>query len=112
MRSKLQKHTETANLSTKKLQLPFIIIKKIKIHEAIAFTAIAPLLNLNLNYEKLHPKYTKSFNIRYYPRRIFAYLSNNIFSPYPSNTIFAFKSGNEPVISMIRPKPNLLCSIL
>ena len=112
MRSKLQKHTETANLATKKLQLPFIIIKKIKIHEAIAFTAIAPLLNLNLNYEKLHPKYTKSFNIRYYPRRIFAYLSNNIFSPYPSNTIFAFKSGTEPVISMIRPKPNRLCSIL
>lgn len=29
----------------------------IKIHEAIALTAIAPLLNLNLNYEKLHYKY-------------------------------------------------------
>ena len=62
MRSKLQKHTETANLSTKKLQLPFVIIKKIKIHEAIAFTAIAPLLNLNLNYEKLRHKNRKSFH--------------------------------------------------
>ncbi len=29
-----------------------------KIHEAIAFTAIAPLLNLNLNYEKLQCKDT------------------------------------------------------
>ncbi len=33
-----------------------------KIHGAIAVTAITPLLNLNLNYEKLHVKYTKSFN--------------------------------------------------
>ena len=32
------------------------------IHEAIAFTAIAPLLNLNLNYEKLRDKNIKSFN--------------------------------------------------
>ena len=30
----------------------------IKIHGAIAFTAIAPLLNLNLNYEKLQCKDT------------------------------------------------------
>ena len=34
----------------------------IKIHGAIAVTAITPLLNLNLNYEKLHVKYTNSFN--------------------------------------------------
>jgi hypothetical protein len=32
--------------------------QSIKIHEAIAFTAIAPLLNLNLNYEKLRVKCT------------------------------------------------------
>ena len=32
-----------------------------KIHEAIAFTAIAPLLNLNLNYEKLQGKNNKNF---------------------------------------------------
>ena len=31
------------------------------IHEAIAVTAIAPLLNLNLNYEKLQGKFIKSF---------------------------------------------------
>lgn len=35
----------------------------IKIHEAIALTAIAPLLNLNLNYEKLRRKYNKYFII-------------------------------------------------
>jgi len=38
----------------------FLLILKhgadIKIHEAIAFTATAPLLNLNLNYEKLRGK--------------------------------------------------------
>ena len=32
------------------------------IHEAIAVTAIATLLNLNLNYEKLRDKNKKSFN--------------------------------------------------
>ena len=31
------------------------------IHEAIAVTAIAPLLNLNLNYEKLRDKNKKKF---------------------------------------------------
>ena len=36
--------------------ISFIQIHK-KIHGAIAFTAITPLLNLNLNYEKLRRKY-------------------------------------------------------
>ena len=35
-------------------------------HVAIAVTAIATLLNLNLNYEKLHDKNTKSFDINNY----------------------------------------------
>ena len=35
----------------------------IKIHEAIASTATAPLLNLNLNYEKLRDKDTQLYLI-------------------------------------------------
>ena len=42
-------------------------------HGAIAVTAIAPLLNLNLNYEKLHVKYTNSFIINNYLMIIFAF---------------------------------------
>ena len=34
-----------------------------KIHGAIAFTATAPLLNLNLNYEKLRRKDTQVYQI-------------------------------------------------
>ena len=41
------------------------------IHGAIAVTAITPLLNLNLNYEKLHVKYTKSFKENNYLKRFF-----------------------------------------
>ena len=32
-------------------------------HGAIAFTATAPQLNLNLNYEKLRRKYNKFYQI-------------------------------------------------
>ena len=42
-----------------------------KIHGAIAVTAITPLLNLNLNYEKLHVKYTNSFEENNYLKRFF-----------------------------------------
>ena len=42
-----------------------------KIHGAIAVTAITPLLNLNLNYEKLHSKYTHSFKENNYLKRFF-----------------------------------------
>ena len=34
-----------------------------KIHGATALTATAPLLNLNLNYEKLRRKYNKFYQI-------------------------------------------------
>ena len=44
-----------------------------KKHGAIAVTAIAPLLNLNLNYEKLHFKYTNSFIINNYLMCFFAF---------------------------------------
>lgn len=42
-----------------------------KIHGASAFTAFTPLLNLNLNYEKLHVKYTNSFKQNNYLKRFF-----------------------------------------
>ncbi len=42
-----------ANIIKKRDLLP---IWSIKIHGTIAFTAIVPLLNLNLNYEKLQCK--------------------------------------------------------
>ena len=44
---------------------------ELKIHGAIAVTAITPLLNLNLNYEKLHVKYTNSFEENNYLKRFF-----------------------------------------
>ena len=53
----------------------------IKIHEAIALTAIAPLLNLNINYEKLRFKYSDCFGNYNSGRRIFANLSKRSFSP-------------------------------
>ena len=34
-----------------------VTIWRIKIHGTLAITATVPLLNLNLNYEKLHCKY-------------------------------------------------------
>ena len=34
-----------------------------KIHGAVAFTATAPLLNLNLNYEKLRDKVKQLYQI-------------------------------------------------
>ena len=39
----------------------FFIDDLIKIHGAIAFTATTPLLNLNLNYEKLRHKYNSFY---------------------------------------------------
>ena len=42
-------------------------------HGAIAVTAIAPLLNLNLNYEKLHVKYTNSFDRNNYLALFFGF---------------------------------------
>ena len=50
----------------KKGIFPFLKCGKGIKHGAIAVTAIAPLLNLNLNYEKLHVKYTNSFIINNY----------------------------------------------
>ena len=59
-------------------------------------TATAPLLNLNLNYEKLQCKYNhfsnKYPNIFYLTTLILAYLSKRIFSPWSSKAIFAFRS--------------------
>ncbi len=58
----------------KKDEFPFFTDREGIKHEAIAVTAIAPLLNLNLNYEKLHVKYTNSFDINNYLMLFFRYL--------------------------------------
>ena len=57
------KKNEKKNCNNRKFAFPQITPDRHPpiIHEAIAFTAIAPLLNLNLNYEKLRNKYIKNF---------------------------------------------------
>ena len=112
MQKERKKSKETEKDHTANRNCRFLLQAPIKFHEAIAVTAIAPLLNLNLNYEKLHVKYTVFFVNNNYSIRIFAYFNSNIFSPYSSKTIFAFRSGTFPVISRILPKPKRLCSIL
>ena len=66
-----------------------------KIHGAIAITAIAPLLNLNLNYEKLHAKYTNSFKESNCLKRFFI-LFSFISAENPSkNAKFSRKESPE-----------------
>ncbi len=68
-----EKTERNRKINDKKGIFPFLKRRKDIKHGAIAVTAIAPLLNLNLNYEKLHVKYTNSFIINNYLTSFFAF---------------------------------------
>ena len=61
-----EKIERNRKINDKKGIFPFLKRRKDIKHGAIAVTAIAPLLNLNLNYEKLRVKYTNSFDTNNY----------------------------------------------
>ena len=82
----------------KKDEFPFFTDRKGIKHEAIAVTAIAPLLNLNLNYEKLHVKYTNSFDRNNYLALFFGFWIKKI----------SFMPRKELFFQVFQPDSHLL----
>ncbi len=84
----------------RKNKFPFFILRMGIKHGAIAVTAIAPLLNLNLNYEKLRVKYTNSFNTNNYLTCFFTNQLIKIFHLCLDNNSFSKSAIPIPICSL------------